>query len=456
MGIKRVFHGIAVLTLGALLLSGGSSHAQTLELTKVEIRDPMMNNAVAARVALPSGWVIKERHVPWSLDLYGDPARVVFGLQGPADEVEFAAISRLQFNFDQSWLAMADYMHNEMIRMADEQCQTAWRFTPGIAQQLCMQANASMQPELQKIQQRKAALLSGQAVDNGLTVRQPMWAADIAQWLLRENREISDVRIIKIERPADLEAMLRKAVVEQDAQVRQMAVQLNLPFKGLSFDVARVFFSYTKDGKGYDGVSLVIARYCTFVSNQQIVRLSAQSGPDPLYGKEFVVWSVHINSATALAGKLQAHESELAAIVANSAVDPVWQAAVDKFAEEITRKVTEARQKKQLEMWEREMAHQEKMQQMRNETFNYVSKSRQEVFERRSEALSNAATGWTDALTDRQRWQGSGDKYVAPNDYDYAWERSDGKTVFSNDSSFNPNHSSDYSGDWKEMSKAPW
>jgi len=114
------------------------------------------------------------------------------------------------------------------------------------------------------------------------------------------------------------------------------------------------------------------------------------------------------------------------------------------------------KQKNQMEMLQSQMAHQQKMQQMRNDTFNYVNKTRQEVYARRSESLSRTATGWTDTIAGRQRWQGGSDKYVAPDDYKYAWEGADGKTVFSNDSSFNPNYSSGYSGDWKEMRKVPW
>ena len=457
MKCKKTFSGIATLSLAIamLLVSSNAARAQTLLFSKMEIRDPMMNNAVAARVILPQGWGLKEQQVQWNMDLYGDPARVAYTLQGPADEVEFTAVSRWKFKFDQSMPALWDFLYNETTRMSTEQCQMAQRYTPAMAPQICAQANATAQVELQKQQQQKAALLSGFAVDGGMTVRQPMWAADVARWVLSQNKEISDVRITKVDRPADLEALLHKAVAEQDAQVRQLASQLNMPFKGLSFDVARVYITYAKQGKRYEETALIVTKYCTFVSNQRMPELSSRSGGDPLYGKEFVVWELYINSAKALAGRLQAHQAALTVIAANSVVDPVWQAAVDKFSEDISRKMVEAKQKSQKEFWERELKHQQKMQQARNETFNYVNRTRQEVFARRSESLSNAATGWTDTISDRQRWQGN-DKYVAPNDYQYAWERSDGKTIFSNDSTYNPNYSSSESGDWRQMHKVSW
>lgn len=456
MNTNRVFLGAAALALVVLLLSGHSIRAGTLVLGMEEIRDPMMNNAVAARVVLPEGWSLKGKEINWNVYLYGDPAYLMYGLEGPADEVDFSAISRLKFNFDQSWLATLDFACNEATRLANEQCQMAWRYTPAFAQQMCAQINASLQPELQKMRERKEALLSGQMMENGITVRQPMWAADIAEWLLRESKEISSFQIKKVEQPADLMALLRKAVGEQDAEMRRMSAQLGLPFKSVTFDVARVHSSFIKDGKPHDGITLVITKYVTLINNQRMPMLPGQSGPDPMYGKEYVLWEAHINAATALAGKLRAHDAELTVIAANSGVDPMWQAAVDEFSSEITRRIAEARQRNQLEQFQSQMAHQQKMQDMRNETFTYVNQRRQEVFARRSESLSNAATGWTDVFTDRQRWQGVGTKYVAPNNYKYAWEGADNKVVFSNDSSFDPNYSSAFSGNWNAMREVSW
>lgn len=456
MKIKRTFLAIAALGLAVFLIPRVPACAETLLLGTAEIRDPMLNNAVAARVVLPQGWSIKEQEIMWTPVLYGDPAHAYYVLQGPADEVEFSAITRMKFNFDQSWLSMADFMHNETIRMANQQCQDAQRYASDFAPQLCAQISASAQQELQKIQQHKETLLSGKATENGMIIRQPMWAADVVQWLLRDNEEVTDFQIKKVERPADLTALLQKAAMEQDAQARRATAVFNMPFKGVTLDVARVHAGITKNGKRYDGIYLVVTQYWTVVNNQRWPVLSPQSGPDPLYGKEFVMWSAYINSATALAGRLQAYDAELTAIAANSGVDPVWQATVDKFAEDMSRQVAEAVRQKTLEKLQRDLEHQNKMQAMRNDTYNYVNRTRQEVFARRSESLSNAATGWTDVLTDRQRWQGGGTKYVAPNNYKYAWEGADDKVVFSNDSSFNPNHSSSFSGNWNEMRKVPW
>jgi hypothetical protein len=429
----------------------GGALAQALMFSKAEIRDPQMNNAVAARVAVPRGWSFKVQQVVWNGNTYADPAHVVYSLRGPADEAEFAAISRLQFGFNQATLALMDAASNMLAGQVAQLCQQA-RQLPG-AQHICAQAQAKNRQMIDQARQQKAAYISGQAVDGGMVSMQPMWAADFAQWLLRNNREIADVRVKRVDKPQEVAALLGKAVAELEPQVRQMAAQMNMPFKGLSFDVARVEYSFAKGGRRYDGMTLAITRYATFVNNRPTPGFSPQGGPDPFLGKDLVVWEAHLNAASALEGRLRAHEAELTAIAANSAVDPLWQATVEKLAADTSQKINAARSQQQREMLEAEMKHQQKMQQMRQETFNYVNRTRQEVFARRSESLSKASAAWTDAITDRQVWESGGEKVVLPNDYKYAWGSGD-KIIGSNDPSFNPNHSSNYSGDWQAMSKS--
>ena len=82
MKITYIVCGVALL-LAAILSSGGSSLAVELGFTMQEIRDPQMNNAVAARVAVPQGWVLKEQRVPWNMGTYAAPAHVFYTLRGP-------------------------------------------------------------------------------------------------------------------------------------------------------------------------------------------------------------------------------------------------------------------------------------------------------------------------------------------------------------------------------------
>jgi hypothetical protein len=400
---------------------------------------------------VPQGWSFKEQGVIWNTNTYADPAHVQYTLRGPADEVEFVSLSRMQFRFNQAELAMLDSALNMITDQIAKACQMARQMGPA-GQPLCAQANAQAQQTISQTQQQKQALVSGQAVEGGLISMQPMWAADFVQWLIRKNGKLSNVQVKRIEKPQDMMALLAKAVAELDPQMRQMAAALGVSCKGLSFDVARMEYSYTKDGKRYDETSLAITKYLTLTSKQRMQSLSP-GGPDPVYGKEFVIWEVHLNGASALAGRLKAHDAALTAIAANSAVDPLWQAAVEKLAADTSQKINAARSQQQKDMLESEMKHQQKMQRMRQETFDYVNRSRQEVFARRSESLSKASSAWTDAITDRQVWESGGRKVVLPNDFKYAWG-SGNKIIGSNDPGFNPNHSSDYSGDWQEMSKS--
>ena len=447
---------LSLLAVAILVMAGGPALAQAVEFKTVELRDPNVNNIVAARMALPPGWSIMKAEIPWNMNLYADPAHVFYHLKGPADEVEFASFSRLKFHFDQGWLATLDDESNNVINLTNQQCQAGRLSTPAFADMLCNQLKASTQQVLQEFQQQKKALLAGNTVEDGLPAIQPMLAADFAQWLLASNPEVSDVRLQKIERPADIEALLQKSVYEQDAQIRQQSAQIGIPFKGLKFDLARAYYSYSEKGKRYDGITQVIVQYCTYVNNIQLPRLPYQSGPDPRYGKESVWWQAHIFAASALAGKLKAHDADLAIIAANSTIEPLWQGTVDRFSLEMVNKVNQAKREGILERFKSEMKHQQKMQDMRNETFNYVNQRRKEVFAMQSDSLSKAATGWNDAITGRQRWQGSDIKYVAPNQYNFGWEGPDGRTVFSNDSSFNPNTSSSYSGSWTPLQMVPW
>jgi hypothetical protein len=65
--------------------------------------------------------------------------------------------------------------------------------------------------------------------------------------------------------------------------------------------------------------------------------------------------------------------------------------------------------------------------------------------------------GWNNVLTDTDTWRGSdGDTRSIPSGYDYVWQNSNGDMLPTNNSTFNPNHSIDYTGDWTQMKKTPW
>ncbi|MDR1708853.1 MAG: hypothetical protein LBS70_03950 [Candidatus Accumulibacter sp.] len=444
MSQTRFIRALAFAAAAACSAPGG---AQTLMFGQREIRDAQLDNAVAARVAVPQGWAFKQGLAQWNNATYADPARVVYVLQGPADEAEFAAISRMQYGFNQATLALTDDLEKQMNAQIAQLCRQAQTLPGG--QALCAQAQNDSRRQTEQARRQRAAYVSGQALDGGVVSMQPMWAADFAQWLLRTNREIADVRVTKIEKPQDIAALLAKAVAEVEPQVRQMAAQMNAPLKGLSFDVARIEYGFTKGGRRYDGMTLVVTQYTTFINNLQM-----PGAPNSGYGKEIVSWNARVSAASALEGRLRAHEAEFAVIAANSAVDSVWQATVDKLAADASQKINAARSKQQREMLEAEMKHQDRMRRSMQETFNYVNRTRQEVFARKSESLSKASSAWTDAITDRQVWESGGQKVVLPNDYKYAFRNSDGKIVGSNDPNFNPNRSSNYPGNWQEMSKS--
>jgi len=61
-----------------------------------EVRDPQMNNELAATVAVPDGWTFKDQNIiQWNSVIYTDPARIIYTLKGSKDEVTFEFVSRI-------------------------------------------------------------------------------------------------------------------------------------------------------------------------------------------------------------------------------------------------------------------------------------------------------------------------------------------------------------------------
>jgi hypothetical protein len=89
-------------------------------------------------------------------------------------------------------------------------------------------------------------------------------------------------------------------------------------------------------------------------------------------------------------------------------------------------------------------------------THDHISRSQRDVFNNRQESMSKVMSGWTDTFSGRERWRSDGGTYSTPSGYDYVWQNSNGDMLPTNNSSFNPNYSSDYSGDWTQMQKVPW
>jgi type II secretory pathway pseudopilin PulG len=189
--------------------------------------------------------------------------------------------------------------------------------------------------------------------------------------------------------------------------------------------------TFTKDGVSWEAVCYNAASYAFT--------------PDTNYGGQICAWDTSPFVAfQAHAGKLDEYDSIFGAILASVKVDPVWANAVAMLGDQLVKQRIASQ-------------HEAAMAAIRASQATYArSNSNRSSIERQSESNSNVSEGWTNTLTDTDTWSDGGSKYEAPSGYDYAWSGGDGKTYYTNDSTFNPNHSSDFSGDWTQMEKTPW
>jgi hypothetical protein len=93
------------------------------------------------------------------------------------------------------------------------------------------------------------------------------------------------------------------------------------------------------------------------------------------------------------------------------------------------------------------------LQRQIRDTYDHISKTRRETFASRQDSMSRVSQGWTNTIAGTDTWSGGGESYSAPTGYGYGWARSDGTTYYTNDSTFNPNHSSNFSG-WSSTAHA--
>ncbi|MDR1978509.1 MAG: hypothetical protein LBQ42_07230 [Synergistaceae bacterium] len=379
------FTATLVLT-AAIFASAPVFAAQGLLVKRHEMLDPQMNDAVAATVAVPDGWEIgKGSQVVWNLNIYANPAYLMFEVNGP-DEAKFVYSTPFKFHFNQKWPM----------------------FTPPASF-----SQLQIDP------------------DFGVLALQLMTASDFLNWLLKQNSEISGVRIKEITRPQGLDSVINKAVEEENARdiPRLNAMASCNIYQGRTYDLAVAEYSYVKEGKRHEEVGFIVANYRTWMSTSPLS-----------YGKYSILWDVQIMAMSALEGKLKAHENDFALILSNSGPDPVWAETVETITTQ-------------------GMLREIKRQEDAIRTIRAAqvrASNNQSAIENRRQAQSNVTRGWTNAITGVDTWSGGGEKYDAPTGYGYAWRNGDGNTYYTNDSTFNPNHSSNFSGDWSQMEKVPW
>jgi hypothetical protein len=270
--------------------------------------------------------------------------------------------------------------------------------------------------------------------DIGCIVKQPVSAEDFIKELLYADKALSDVQIKKVTKPSQamLESMAKIDAESQRANIEEAMRRgmRNPTAVQVTSDGVIVEYSCTKNGLRYEGVAMVGTRYTQM--------------PD------IVMWNTTgFLSIYAHEGKLAAYEKDIAAIVGNTSINPAW--------EEVRGQVTNYMQQQHIRGQQAQIRMQNAaLQRQLRDNHEHIMRTQREAYANRQDSMSRINQGWSDHITDTDRWSGGGGSYSAPSGYNYGWNDASGNTYYTNDSTFNPNHSSDFRGDWSQMEKTPW
>lgn len=252
----------------------------------------------------------------------------------------------------------------------------------------------------------------------------PMKPENLIKKLLESDKTLSGLKVTQVDKLASNAANREK--------MRREVIKLLTPgsFTDYQIDEALVHVTFTKSGAPWEAVVYLPARYSYGTGRNGVQTCGWDAGP--------------IISFQTRAGKLQSYDAIFTAIFNGSSVDPVWTEAMGKIGNLIVQQRIAA-------------ANEAALAARRAAQSAYAqADSNRSTLNRQSESSSRIMSGWTDTVAGTDRWSGGGERHSAPTGYNYGWRASNGNTYYTNDSTFNPNHSSNFSGDWSQMKKTPW
>ena len=267
----------------------------------------------------------------------------------------------------------------------------------------------------------------------GVTIKKPVSAADYITKLLNSDKEISAVKIIKTEKPKAVADSMKKAAAELQkgiiADGKRRGIK-NAASAQVTSDCALVSYTCTKKGHRYEG-SVFVGAFYTQMTNS-------------------VTWyTTPMIGVSAREGKLDAYKKDIAVLIGNTSINPAW--------EQVRGQVTNSLQQQKISAQQAQIRMSDAaLQRQIRDNYDHITKTQRETSANRQNAMSNVSRGWTNTVTSTDTWSDGGENYSAPSGYKYAWSDGGDKTYYTNDSTFNPNHSSNFSGDWSQMKKTPW
>jgi len=377
---------VFVLSVSASLAAAAKPDVPaSLAFSLHEIRDSQLNNELAMTLAVSDKWKVKTAEVQWNPNLYQNPAAVNFMLTGPADEVTALGYSQFAFKWDES-----------LARMLGRQ----------------------------QVENK---------IDGGQVVLKPLNPDEFVLWMLQRTNEVSNIKVQKVEKPKVIVDAIKKAEPEANKQMQEFTRQIgNNSFKKVAFDTALVEFTCTKDGKRYEQQIALIIRYLHMKSPMAAINMAPAN-------EECVYWTVApVISAYALEGKLKKYERDTALIFGNSVLNPVWSNKIEYLVTQTNIAINQ-----------KQIQSQQEISRKINETSAYVNKTRQDTFAKRQDSMSKVSQGWTDVITDTDRWKdNSGKIHAVPSGYNYGYQNSSGGMIFNNSGTAPPGYT--------PINKTPW
>lgn len=367
-GIAAGGQGMAAAPQGAAP-AGGARPAGAVVMREHPLRDPGMNNTVASIVLVPEGWSLEGGVSRPSNQLYNMPVIADVKISAPDGRaVHFFPSFSFEFNHQ----------------------------APG----------RPMQPTL------------------GGNLYLPLPNSP-GQWLLEMARmspdpTISELQLVSEEMVPELTQQLR----QQNAQMYQIVEQGNATTAsmgfGQSFDTqaTKLVLSYRQNGRALEETVIVAWQYLVMVQQGQV-----SSG----------TWAVSLmRSFRGPAGSNYLDDPVLAAIVQSIRVNPVWEAEMQRYWQELAR-IRQKGANDRMASWQ---AHNRKMQQINSDINDIIVGG----YQRRSAIQDGMRQRNVDAIREETPYTTpSGETVKLPSFYDHVYTDGNGTYILNNDAHYNPN-----------------
>jgi hypothetical protein len=281
-----------------------------VNFTLHEIVDSRLNNELAVTIAVPDNWQLQDRNniVQWTPHVYATPARIAFKLQKTEDDADVSVLPQMTFHY------------NNFVKPQTEIEQQPKIINEHSGSQHLQEQN---EPKESNSERKEDVIL----IKSGNFVKKPMSAEEFIKWIIAQDKNINNVQIRKVEKLQNIITVVEKVLPELYREILDVMSKWEQNVQTqLTADATFVECTFSKNGKRYESRIAVIITYLRFVSQFPKITKSQY---------ENIIWTVMpLVSISALEGKLDKHEMEIATILENSKVNPIWKVKIEYLATE--------------------------------------------------------------------------------------------------------------------------